>query len=191
MYIWKTVKVFLSSTFLDLELERDRLGRVFLDLKQKLSSRHLSLIPYDLRWREKHSEELLARWCLEMVKQCQYFVGILGFRYGWRPPEDAQGKANDRRLSITEMEIRQALDTIAPQRRLLCLGDMAQYKTDEIGKERQEDLESVERLKRSLCERGENVYFYGSAQELLQIIADRVGQMIDLDYPPDCKVKFE
>ena len=94
MHIWKTLKLFVSSTFLDLEIERDKLSTTFNSISQKLVERHLSFIPYDLRWREKDSRESLASWCNEMVLKCQYFLGILGYRYGWRPPKNWKGEDN-------------------------------------------------------------------------------------------------
>ena len=63
MHVWKTLKVFISSTFKDIELERDRLARVFHDIQRQIFDRRLHLICYDLRWRQAE-ETNLVRWCL-------------------------------------------------------------------------------------------------------------------------------
>jgi hypothetical protein len=49
--IWKTVRVFISSTFRDMQAERDWLvKRVFPALRQRLESYRINLLDIDLRW---------------------------------------------------------------------------------------------------------------------------------------------
>lgn len=191
MQVWKTLKVFVSSTFKDLELERDRLAQVFHDIKENIFARQLSLIPYDLRWRDRHQGADIVRWCLEMLDRCQYFVGILGYRYGWRPPLMRDGSPNLNSMSITEMEFRQALATLPRARRFFCLGDISQYTPTELASENAEDLAAVEKLKKELYERGERVHVYRNFGELLAIIERELQCAIDLDYDPAHKVPPE
>ncbi|MBI4616115.1 MAG: DUF4062 domain-containing protein [Planctomycetes bacterium] len=106
---WQSLKVFVSSTFKDLEKERDKLHAAFEGVKERIAERRLSLIPYDLRWRDRKPGEPVVDWCLEAVHECQYFVNILDGRYGWRPPDAGGGAANVRALSITEMETEEAV----------------------------------------------------------------------------------
>lgn len=48
--IWRTVRVFVSSTFRDMQAERDHLVRVvFPELKERCRKRHVQLIDVDLR----------------------------------------------------------------------------------------------------------------------------------------------
>lgn len=48
---WRTVRVFISSTFRDMHAERDHLVRiVFPELKERCRQRHVQLIDVDLRW---------------------------------------------------------------------------------------------------------------------------------------------
>lgn len=84
---WRTVRVFVSSTFLDLKEERDELARhVFPPLRRLCDQRRLVFIPVDLRWGvtdEQIAEGLLLRVVLDAVRRCRpFFVGILGERYG-------------------------------------------------------------------------------------------------------------
>lgn len=58
MYVWKTVKIFISSTFKDLEMEGDKLAKIFRYLQQKFYDRKIAIVLYDLRWRQKHEKDL-------------------------------------------------------------------------------------------------------------------------------------
>ena len=190
MHIWKSLKIFISSTFKDLELERDQLAQVFHRLQERIFARRLQLIPFDLRWREQNQGDL-ARWCVDMVTQCQYFIGILGYRYGWRPPQDATGQPNRHHYSITEMEIRQALATIPKARRFFCFGDLQQYTPQQLTSETPEDIAAVERLKHWLTATGERVFVYHSQKEVLGLVANEVAQLLDQEYPAGHKVALE
>lgn len=191
MYLWKTIKVFISSTFLDMEWERDKLAEVFLPLKQKLAQRRIALIPYDLRWREKHSNKSLVKWCLEMVRQCDYFIGILGFRYGWRPEFDETGRANDKRISITEMEIREALKNLPQENRFFFMGDNSLRKEENLSMQTSEDSQDQEKLKSFIREKEERIYGYKTTAELSQILLDKLQRSIDEEYPGENLVDLE
>jgi hypothetical protein len=48
---WKTVRVFISSTFRDMHAARDHLVKVvFPELRERMAGRHLYLVDIDLRW---------------------------------------------------------------------------------------------------------------------------------------------
>ena len=99
---WKTVRLFISSTFRDMHAERDHLVRfVFPELKERCRKIHVHLIDVDLRWgvTEKDAQEGKAlEICLDEIDTCRpYFLGLLGHRYGHVP----QGHQH----SITAQEI--------------------------------------------------------------------------------------
>ena len=49
--VWRTVRVFLSSTFRDMHAERDHLVKaVFPRLREWCAQRQLHLVDIDLRW---------------------------------------------------------------------------------------------------------------------------------------------
>lgn len=115
---WRTVRVFISSTFRDMHAERDHLVRVvFPELRERCAKRRLHLIDVDLRWgvtEEDAQRGKVLEICLREIEDCRpFFIGLLGERYGWIPPDynvpDEEQFDWLRRLesghSITAMEI--------------------------------------------------------------------------------------
>src|SRR4051812_47186351 len=88
---WKTVRVFISSTFRDMHAERDALNRfVFPELRSRCQKRGVEFVGIDLRWGLTAEEAQGAgalRLCLDEIERCRpYFVCLLGERFGWVPP---------------------------------------------------------------------------------------------------------
>ena len=113
----RRVRVFVSSTFRDMQVERDELAkRVFPQLRKLCEDRDIEWGEVDLRWgiTEKQAErgELLPI-CLAEIDRCRpYIIGILGERYGWVPEEISQELRNERpwlnehlESSVTALEI--------------------------------------------------------------------------------------
>ncbi|XP_066270990.1 telomerase protein component 1-like [Branchiostoma lanceolatum] len=86
---WRTARVFISSTFRDMHGERDLLTRfVFPELRARAAERFVHIHEVDLRWgitEEESRSEKSIEICLSEVSRCQFFLGILGERYGWIP----------------------------------------------------------------------------------------------------------
>jgi hypothetical protein len=84
---WKTVRVFISSTFRDMQAERDHLVRfVFPRLREQLLPRRIHLVDVDLRWGVT-SEQDASEVCRDIINECRpRFLCMLGGRYGWVPP---------------------------------------------------------------------------------------------------------
>ncbi len=117
---WRTVRVFISSTFRDMHGERDLLTRfVFPELRARAYSRQIHVYEVDLRWgvteTDSRSHKALEI-CLEEIAKSQYFVGLLGERYGWIQeeynvsdvPEFDWLKEFPKGRSITEVEMHHA-----------------------------------------------------------------------------------
>jgi len=90
---WRTVRVFISSTFTDMHGERDSLTRnVFTALNQLCRSRRVRVLPVDLRWgltAEDTSDSglgALEHCFLEIDHSRPFFITLVGERYGWCPP---------------------------------------------------------------------------------------------------------
>lgn len=95
---WKYIKVFVSSTFLDMDIERDALKNIVEPrLNETLKDYSCSLEFVDLRHSVKTNttmsilerEKQIFNVCLEEIDNCKpYFMGVIGHRYGWIPAED-------------------------------------------------------------------------------------------------------
>ena len=85
----RVIRVFVSSTFRDMQAERDELVlKIFPQLRRLCEERGVTWGEIDLRWgiTEEQSQrgEVLSI-CLEEIRRCRpYFIGLLGERYGWR-----------------------------------------------------------------------------------------------------------
>ena len=89
----KTLKIFISSTFRDMNAERDVLIKnVFPRLRERAEELGVFIREVDLRWgvtEEQARRGEALEICLEGIEECRpYFVCMLGKRYGWIPPPD-------------------------------------------------------------------------------------------------------
>ena len=93
---WKPVRVFISSTFRDMQAERDHLVRfVFPRLREEVRSRRIHLLDVDLRWGVT-SEQDAGEVCREIVDECRpRFLCMLGGRYGWVPEGEDHSITDD------------------------------------------------------------------------------------------------
>jgi hypothetical protein len=84
---WKTIRVFISSTFKDMQAERDHLVRfVFPRLREELLKRRIHMVDVDLRWGVTGDQDAFEL-CMDEIDRCHpRFICILGGRYGWVPP---------------------------------------------------------------------------------------------------------
>ena len=92
---WRRVRVFISSTFMDMHGERDLLNRfVFPELARRCRKICVDILAIDLRWGlphfgDQHDSQLAAvrqvRACIDEIDRCNFFIGFLGERYGWKP----------------------------------------------------------------------------------------------------------
>ncbi|XP_053558207.1 telomerase protein component 1 [Bombina bombina] len=119
---WRSIRVFISSTFRDMHAERDLLiGQVMPELRARASIHFLSLEEVDLRWgitEEEAKKDRQLSLCLSEVSRSQIFIGILGERYGHIPktyslpllPEYQWIQTYPSGRSITELEAMQFLE---------------------------------------------------------------------------------
>ena len=86
----QNIRVFVSSTFVDLFGEREYLvKRVFPEIRHICRERGLIFTEVDLRWGLTYEDSSFGRvisTCLQEIDRCRpFFIGILGDRYGWIP----------------------------------------------------------------------------------------------------------
>src|SRR6185295_9536318 len=84
------LRVFISSTFRDLQEEREHLvKKIFPEIRTLSRERGVTFTEVDLRWgltEEDQSLGRIIRTCLEEIDRCRpYFIGITGSRYGYVP----------------------------------------------------------------------------------------------------------
>jgi len=94
---WYSRPIFISSTFKDMQAERDHLRDVvFPELERRFRERKGHLEPIDLRWgvetvsstEQEQKELLVLKVCLDEIERSRPFLLVLlGDRYGWVPPE--------------------------------------------------------------------------------------------------------
>src|SRR5215831_12580327 len=125
--MWQTRPVFVSSTFQDMQAERDHLWtHVFPELEERLRARHVNLEWVDLRLgvvaesqaAQSAREQRVLKVCLREARRCRPFlIVLLGDRYGWVPPQDRatpaaleEGLGTDvAGCSVTDLEIQVGL----------------------------------------------------------------------------------
>ncbi|MEZ5177267.1 MAG: DUF4062 domain-containing protein [Acidimicrobiales bacterium] len=113
----RTIRVFISSTFRDMQAEREELvKRVFPELRRRCEERGVAWSEVDLRWGvtdEEKAEGAVLPICLAEIERSRpYFIGLIGDRYGWIPDEiDDDLRTQESWLegatgrSVTELEI--------------------------------------------------------------------------------------
>ncbi len=109
----RCIRVFLSSTFQDMQSERNYLiEHTFHTFRHIAAQRHVDFSVVDLRWgvtEEEAHEGKVIEICLNEINQTRpFFIGLVGNRYGWCPThEDVQ--KNPRLLNVFP-EIRQYIE---------------------------------------------------------------------------------
>lgn len=124
---WKRYNIFISSTFKDMDSERDIIKmKVMPALNAHYRSQHIEIQPIDLRMgvntekmHEEQSAQKVLSVCAEGIDSARpFFIGLVGARYGWIPPieqwkqfisklpdEDRKLMADTYGKSVTELEI--------------------------------------------------------------------------------------
>lgn len=85
----REVRIFLSSTFSDMDAERSALVKLFSKLKLEANQRNVALTLLDLRWgvtdEESRTGKVLSVCLNEIENSHPFFIGLLGSRYGYAP----------------------------------------------------------------------------------------------------------
>ncbi len=199
----RAIRVFVSSTFRDMQAERDELvKRVFPLLRRRCQQRGVAWSEVDLRWGvtdEQASDGAVLPICLAEIERTRpYFIGLLGQRYGWVPgeidPELAQRfgwLTDDLHRSVTELEILHGVlnDPDAPGHACFYLRDpawVAALPAQERALYLEPDAEGAARLQ-ALRERVRGSAFpvadYGSPEELGGRVLADFEALIDRLFP--------
>lgn len=92
---WTTVTLFISSTFADMDAERDHIRRIVIpQLEEFFNPLHVAIRVIDLRWGVNTTDDKslidrdakILKVCMEEIDRSRpFFIGLLGSRYGWVP----------------------------------------------------------------------------------------------------------
>ena len=194
----RQIRVFISSTFKDMQEERDYLiTKVFPLLQVEAEKRDVTVTPLDLRWGIMEDDERsgkVLQICLQEIENSQpFFIGIIGNRYGWCPPKEEFEKNEilqerwgdwlkrdlDNGLSVTEMEIQYGV--------LRSKNDVrAHFFLKRGGNIESDNEEKLEKLKAAIRKDGRYpVDDYSSPAELGELLKESFMTMLNELYPSD------
>lgn len=187
------VRIFLSSTFSDMQEERDALIQRFELLKIEASMRNVSLTVVDLRWgvteQEAKSGKVISVCLNEIENSHPFFIGLLGYNYGTAPdPSELEKnpelkerynwieKAISDGMSITEMEI---------QYGVLCNNDDVDAVFFFKKSNQSDNNKRLTVLKEKVREKYDPNFQndYETPSELCEKVADEVRKIIDKHFP--------
>ncbi|MDR1800799.1 MAG: DUF4062 domain-containing protein [Lachnospiraceae bacterium] len=190
----RKARVFVSSTFRDMHNERDAINSiVFPFLRAQCAIRYIDFTGIDFRWgitEEQSREGQTVGICLSEVKRCNFFIGILGERYGWVPdPEYTKEypKLFESEISVTEAEMEYGVFSRAPgeSEAIFCLRDKSL--SDAFGFAECDDSVKLKALKNRI-RAGKSAYplidSYSSIEELCDFLKTHLLDAILAKFPP-------
>lgn len=206
------IRVFISSTFRDMQDERDILiKKIFPQLRKLCEERAVTWTEVDLRWgitTEQAAEGKVLPLCLEEIYRCRpYFIGLLGERYGWVPePNSIPAELLESQAwlkqhlqhSVTELEILHGVFSKDPVhgyayfyfRNPKYLETVPTDKRQDFTAESTEAARKLRKLKQKIrgardehvCELREN---YANPEQLGEWVLEDFTKLIDRLYPKD------
>ena len=198
--ISRHLKVFISSTFQDMQDEREILLKdTFLALKKIAKSRAVEITEIDLRTgitKEQEQNGEIVKICLDEIERCAdspiFFLGMLGNRYGWNEWHKHTNKETleDHKYSwinghigcsVTELEILSAIKNSGNNRAFLFLKES-----------KESDDKRLIELKNSLTQKATNnsnllVANYKDEDDFRDKTIETFTKALDELYPEDKK----
>eukprot|EP01132_Coremiostelium_polycephalum_P008646 gene8646-10643_t len=102
----RELRIFISSPFKDMQLDRDQIVKLVLPKIRKLCIERDIIMSYvDLRWGITGSQSENANglsMCLKEVEKCNLLIGLLGERYGWSSQERSDPKTQQNLVQTIE-----------------------------------------------------------------------------------------
>ncbi len=194
----RQIRIFISSTFKDMQEERDYLiTKVFPLLQAEAEKRDVTVTPLDLRWGITEDDARLGKVlqiCLQEIENSHpFFIGIIGNRYGWCPSKEEFEKNEilqerwgdwlkkdlDNGLSVTEMEIQYGVLRSKNNVR-------AHFFLKRGGNIESDNEEKLEKLKAAIRKDGRYpVDDFSSHEELGELLKESFMTMLNELYPSD------
>lgn len=186
----RQLRVFLSSTFANMQQERDALVKLFRELTNEGSRRGVDIKLVDLRWGVTDDQKRTGRvisTCLQEIDNSRpFFIGLLGDRYGWIPTEEELKINPELRvrfpivdkyctdcLSMTEIEMRYGvLDAESKDDSIFLIKRNARFESD---RHRQ--------LSKELTSGKVPYDYYDSIEDLTEKIRGAMLHLLDRRFP--------
>ena len=207
------MRVFLSSTFVDMQKERDYLvKKIFPSIKAECHRRGVDFVALDLRWgisEETARSGKVVEICMdEIVRSRPFFIGLLGGRYGWIPREGDDAitekllarypwveESVSKGLSITEMEMQfgvlanpEHINAFFFQKDEIAIPGKFR---DKRGTEASEKLARLKSAVRQAADEGRcTLSSYSSMKALGRQVHDALMAKIDELYPEESNSRF-
>lgn len=199
----RQIRVFISSTFLDMQEERKYLiDEIFPILREKAMQRDVSLTALDLRWgipqRLTENGKVIEICMNEIDNSHPFFIGLIGKRYGWCPSlseYDNNDNLKDRfsmlkryfmeGLSVTEMEMRYAALERSHNNLEKHNINAYFYIKNTITEGSIEEIEKLENLKKKIRKSPFPVYDYKLVKEVGDQVLHDFEELLDKYFPPD------
>lgn len=197
----RKARVFLSSTFRDMRAERDVLAtETFPLLKRRFRARGVELQEVDLRWGVNEGDATLDV-CLQAVRRSNWFVGLIGQRYGTTLDDEATVEqlgpeypavANGLGRSLTEIEILEGVLLSAKSDKKTLFFERDQKWLDRLSpseRVKYEDQEPDPRarltdLKTRVRERVGVMHAYPSPEEIGGVFKATMTEALEKAFPP-------
>lgn len=197
------IRVFISSTFADMNSERQYFNTVIApQLTRLCAQRGVSFFSVDLRWGITEEDQIngnVIPICLREIDNCRpFFIGILGNRYG--------SVLNDITLIDSFPWIREYTDKSVTELEML-YGVLRQsesddipncafyFRSDELSKEILPEIESDDKIQKlALLKRtirsNPNIpsFDYDSVEEFGRVVISAVSAWLDKEFPNDDSV---
>ena len=197
----RTIRIFISSTFRDMQDERDELmKKTFPVLRRKAAERDVTLTELDLRWgitpEESESGKVVEICLREIENSTPFFVGIIGNRYGWIPSPSDLGESLrerfsqvdgyvERHLSVTEMEMQ--FGVLERPEELHAYFFIKELETDDA-----DEPEKLAALKAAVRNNGRYpVSTYSSPEDLASQVEAAFTKLLDELYPEGALSELE
>ena len=197
----RQIRVFISSTFRDMQDERDELmKKTFPMLRRKAAERDVTLTELDLRWGitpEESQSGKVVEICLREIENSEpFFIGIIGNRYGWIPSagdleESLRERFSqvdsyvDRRLSVTEMEMQ--FGVLERPEDLHAFFFIKEHESDDV-----DEPEKLAALKKAVRTNGRYpVSTYSSPEDLARQVEEAFTKLLNDLFPEGALSELE
>ena len=187
----RIIRVFVSSTFSDMNNERNYLmANVFPQLKEIARRRNVTFVELDLRWGipdEDTHNGIVLQTCLDAIRDSKpFFIGIVGNRVGWCPSMEEIEKnpilleqypeiVDDIKsgYSVTEIEMQNAV--LRNKEKMHAYFYFRNHREPLVGK--------IKQLRKTILNSGYPVSEYTTPEEFGEKVKQHFCELLDKLYP--------